>query len=45
MRGEEEKRGKKGFGRDGEKRNGEDWAIDRKRLVKATSAHQLTKNC
>ena len=37
-RGKEERR------RDGERRNGKDWAIDRERLVKAKSVHELTKN-
>jgi len=44
VRGEEEKRGMKDQGRDGERRNGKEWTIDMERLVKATSVHELTKN-
>ena len=35
---------KKGWGRNGERRNGGKWAIDRKRLLKATSVREITKN-
>jgi len=44
LRGEEEKREKIGWGRNGERRNGREWAIDEERLSGATSVHEITKN-